>query len=286
MEAEALKILTQQLIDVLKLVLPKISSDWWRLLVIEKLTFDQQRFARKYQPDSLEQFDLAALLRIAEQNWNILSEFYSFETIVRTWLKEAQHIRNTLAHASVDGIDDETCYRYVDTIERLLKAFETSQDKLAIVSNQKKVLFNKLASPASPINTKAKSLPSQSPLAKAKLRVNTKPFLTKNFPEFLKYKITASRMYEKNEKKNYLDNWWFNFSEDNLKSNEFIILVGALDYENKNFRVFKVPTAFLLKNFDKIDSDKNGWINLYIHSVDLIDLRNSNNLSFREFAIN
>lgn len=282
MEAEVFKILIQQLINVLRTSLPSIASDWWNNLVIEKLTFEQQRIANKYPLNSLEKLDLSALLRVVDQNWNGLSELYNFERIVRTWLKEIQHISNEFAHASVDGIDDETCYRYVDTIERFLKALRTPQDKLAIVSNYKAVLRNKVAN----TTPKPTQKPEQSLVVKAKPRVNAKPFLTKSFSELLKYKIVASRMYEKNEKKSYLDNWWFNFSEDHLKSTEFIILVGALDYGNKNFRVFKVPTSYLIKSFDKIDSDKNGWINLYVHMTELIDLRNSNNLSFREFAIN
>lgn len=73
---------------------------------------------------------------------------------------------------------------------------------------------------------------------------------------------------------------------DDLKSDEFIVFAGALDYVNKNFRVIKVPTSYLLQNVDKIDMTKGEWINLYVHMRDLIDLRNNNNLSFRDFAIN
>jgi hypothetical protein len=93
-------------------------------------------------------------------------------------------------------------------------------------------------------------------------------------------------MYENNEKKSYLDNWWFKFMLEDVRSNEFIVLVGALDYLNKNFRIFKVPTSYLLQNIDKIDMTENGWINLYVQMRDLIDLRNNNNLSFRDFAKN
>jgi len=93
-------------------------------------------------------------------------------------------------------------------------------------------------------------------------------------------------MYENKEKKNYLDNWWFNFGLDNLKSNEFIVFVGALDYTNRNFRVFKVPTTYLFQNIDKMDMTDDGWINLYIHMENLIDIRNTNNLSFQGFSIN
>ena len=123
-------------------------------------------------------------------------------------------------------------------------------------------------------------------IVEPKLRVNSKPFLSKNFPELLRHKRSASRMYESKEREIYGDCWWFNFAYNDLNSNEFIVFIGALDYENKNFRVFKVPTAYLLHNLDKIDRGKNGWINLYIHLTDLIDLRNSNHLPFREFAIN
>lgn len=119
-----------------------------------------------------------------------------------------------------------------------------------------------------------------------RLKVNPKQFLKDNFPELIKYKRSASRMWESKEKKNYLDNWWFNFNCDYLKLNEFIVFIGALDYINKDFRVFKVPTEYLLKNINKIDKSKDGMINLYVHMKDLIDLRNKHNVSFRDFAIN
>lgn len=67
METAVLNILTHQLTEVLKDVLPKISTSWWTSLVIEKLTFQQQAFARQYRSDALEQLDLAALLRVADR---------------------------------------------------------------------------------------------------------------------------------------------------------------------------------------------------------------------------
>jgi hypothetical protein len=118
------------------------------------------------------------------------------------------------------------------------------------------------------------------------MRTNPKPFLSKNFPELLHYKIITSRMYENKDKISFKDNWWFNFGLDSLHSNEFIIFVGALDLTNEKFRIFKVPTSYLLQNIDKIDKTNKGWINIYIHMKDLIDLRNNNHLSFRDFAIN
>jgi len=118
------------------------------------------------------------------------------------------------------------------------------------------------------------------------MRTKSKPFLSESFPELLHYKRTTSRMWENKENKSYHDNWWFKFMHDDLKSDEFIVFVGALDYLNKNFRVLKVPTSYLLQNIDKIDMTENGWINLYVHMGNLIDMRTNNKLSFRNFAIN
>ena len=171
----------------------------------------------------------------------------------------------------------ESCAIGFDTpsavIERLLDKYENidrrSQDKTD--------------------DTKTRYIPeieTIKPELETSMRTNPKPFLSKNFPELKGYKRTASRMYENKEKKTYLDNWWFNFGIDNLKSDEFIIFIGALDYLNENFKIFKVPTSYLLQNIDKIDMTEKGWINLYVHMKDLIDLRNINNLSFCDFAIN
>ena len=66
MEKAVLNILTNQLTQVLKDSLPRVSTTWWKSLVIEELTFQQQSFAREYTPDSLEQLDLATLFRVAK----------------------------------------------------------------------------------------------------------------------------------------------------------------------------------------------------------------------------
>lgn len=155
-------------------------------------------------------------------------------------------------------------------IERLLNQIETQKNNSGM--NSEKVEEAKVES-QDPIGTTPRP------------KVNPKPFLKKNFPELLQYKKSSSRMYEKKENKNYRDNWWFNFSDEFLVPNDYVVFVGALDYKNKDFRIFKVPTNYLIENISKIDN-RNGWINIYVHFSNLIDLRNRNNLSFKEFVIN
>ncbi len=146
METVALNILADQLTNVLKDSLPKISVRWWESLVIEKLTFQQQSFAAKqYSSDSLEQLDLAALLRVVDQNWYELSQQFNLDKTARNWLRETQTIRNRWAHAPLGGLDDEARYRDLDTIERLLQAFGASLVDLETLRSCKKVLLSKLA---------------------------------------------------------------------------------------------------------------------------------------------
>lgn len=117
-------------------------------------------------------------------------------------------------------------------------------------------------------------------------RTNSKKYLQKNFPELLNHKQTTSRMYKKGDKPGYQDTWWFKFMEDDLDDREFIIFAGALDNENKEFKILKVPTEFLKSNKHKIDTNSKGWTILYIHFNDYIDLRHPANLSFSKFAVN
>lgn len=50
-------------------VLPAISDNWWKDTVLKALTFDQRQRVERKGSDSLLALDLAALIRILDQNW-------------------------------------------------------------------------------------------------------------------------------------------------------------------------------------------------------------------------
>ncbi|MGC2236494.1 MAG: hypothetical protein WA584_10055 [Pyrinomonadaceae bacterium] len=118
------------------------------------------------------------------------------------------------------------------------------------------------------------------------IKANSKDFIEREFPELPNYKILTSRMYEKSEKPQNRDNWWFNFMHEALDDNEFIVFAGALDYRNKNFKVFKVPASYVKDNIGKLYMDKNGWIIIYLHIKDFVDVRKNSHLSFNQFSLN
>lgn len=145
MSREPLGGLTQQLHSILAKHLPQLAKNWWQSLVLDKLTFQQQTFAQQRNYNSLDQLDLAALLRIIDQNWYDLSQKISLSGSARNWLKEAQSIRNRWAHAPVGGLDDETHYRDLDTIERLQQALGVDVEVLEDLRRQKLALMAKMA---------------------------------------------------------------------------------------------------------------------------------------------
>ena len=116
MPEDILKGFSLLLLSTLNNLLPKIKVEWWDSLVIDNLSFQQQSYAKQKNYSKLQDLDLAALIRVFDQNWYELSQHIKLDFQARTWLKESQSIRNRRAHAPIGGIDDEMYYRVIDTI--------------------------------------------------------------------------------------------------------------------------------------------------------------------------
>ncbi len=103
--------------------LPQLSADWWERYVLGVLTYQQQERVKQSRIVDLSGLDLAALLRVLDQNWFDLSARFNWPKEGRNWLKEAQTIRNRWAHAPSGDADPHDTYRDADTIDRLAKMF-------------------------------------------------------------------------------------------------------------------------------------------------------------------
>lgn len=141
---ESLSQLNQQLVKLLASALPALDSDWWNSLVLDKLTYQQKSFASSLPAHALDCLDLAALLRIADQNWYDIANQGGFNREARNWLKETQTIRNRWAHAPAQGLPDDMRYRDIDTIERLLQAFGANSQTLERIRQEKQNLLTRL----------------------------------------------------------------------------------------------------------------------------------------------
>ena len=157
---EIISTLNRQLNSVLNQSLPQIDPNWWQSLVLEKLTFQQKSFAENLPANALDQLDLAALLRVTDQNWYELTQKLNLNKEARNWLKEAQTIRNRWAHAPAEGLPDEIYYRDLDTIELLLQAFGANTETLNKISAEKQNLLLKIAATKAPAPTSTTENPT------------------------------------------------------------------------------------------------------------------------------
>jgi len=130
---------TDELRNLLKVWLPQLSVDWWKRYVLDVLTYQQQERVKQSRIVDLSGLDLAALLRVLDQNWFELSPRFNWPKEGRNWLKEAQTIRNRWAHAPSGDAEPYDAYRDADTIERLAKMFivgDAAQTKISLYKQQ------------------------------------------------------------------------------------------------------------------------------------------------------
>lgn len=81
-------------------LLPKTSDDWWEECVIEKLSYIQRETAKSRGFTKLEDFDLAALLRIADKSWYAMRNVAYLPTRERECIRDMMRVRNNWAHCS------------------------------------------------------------------------------------------------------------------------------------------------------------------------------------------
>lgn len=167
---ELTKLATLELERFLNTQLPTLGSNWWQSRVFDRLTFQQQRFVEERRQSELKDLDLAALLRVVDQNWPDLADRCSFPKEGRSWLKELQSVRNKWAHQSGRDATAEDHYRDVDTLWRVLQMLDASRATLDRIEGRRAEVAAKLAVLKSPCQESTASrttaeAPPQAPAA-------------------------------------------------------------------------------------------------------------------------
>ena len=139
--SQLLAVVTKQLNTYIQNVLPSLSNAWWEELVLPSLSFQQLRFVEQRREPSLSRLDLAALLRVFDQNWYAIAEAEKLTNEVRNYLKEMQTVRNRWAHATTVEFPDEDVYRDLDTIQRFVTAIRADAGSIAQVRCEKENLL-------------------------------------------------------------------------------------------------------------------------------------------------
>jgi hypothetical protein len=129
-------ILTKYLNDVL----PKICGNWWEECVLGKLSENQKRQIKIGKINSLELLDLAALLRLFNNNWQEISNKKNLSFEVRNYANELLSDRNKFAHLSNQEPNKEDIDRSADTIQRFIKALDESNYLILEIKNYRNSL--------------------------------------------------------------------------------------------------------------------------------------------------
>lgn len=109
-------------------ILPRVTDEWWQECVIANLTYNQKTIAEEKGYSKLEQFDLAALLRIADRSWYDMRSVAYLPSSQRQCIRALQRVRNNWAHFSGDTFDKDLILQDTDHI---LNFFEN-----VIITNQ------------------------------------------------------------------------------------------------------------------------------------------------------
>jgi SNF2 family DNA or RNA helicase len=136
-----LQIISVRLAVYLETILPSLYDEWWKQAVVDNLSFQQRQRMEQRNINSLGALDLAALLRVLDQNWYQISNKLNLPSEARHFVKEMQTIRNRWAHTSTEGISVDDTYRDLDTLQRFAVTIQADDDLIQEIRKTKKSLL-------------------------------------------------------------------------------------------------------------------------------------------------
>ena len=115
--------------------LPALGPDWWAQGVLSKLTYQQRAHADEQQWSNLDDLDVAAALRIVDQNWDLFRRRNLVRWDDRNWLKEAASVRNRHSH-DAPGREPGAgrTYRDLDTLTLLAEALDPGSPEAGLLA--------------------------------------------------------------------------------------------------------------------------------------------------------
>lgn len=108
------------LVEWLNGILPRVTDDWWDDCVIPSLSYTQRKMAEEKGFSSLSDFDLAALLRIANKSWYDMQTVAFLPPKEREVIRDMMAVRNNWAHCSVELPGKDTILNDLNTISALI----------------------------------------------------------------------------------------------------------------------------------------------------------------------
>ena len=107
--------LSEQMSGWLGKRLPQLTDDWWNDLVYNNLSQRQRDNVDAKNITDLKGLDLAALLRVFDRNWFVITSAWFVNNKERQKIKDMMGVRNFWAHVSSEELSKENllCSLYI-----------------------------------------------------------------------------------------------------------------------------------------------------------------------------
>lgn len=125
-------------------LLPRTTDDWWDECVLEKLSYNQREMAKSRGFKELGDFDLAALLRVADKSWYMMRNIMYLPTSERECIRDMMRVRNNWAHCSAVLPGKDMIINDLETLKAFFEQMECERNLL----NELDQLIDEVKSPA------------------------------------------------------------------------------------------------------------------------------------------
>ena len=147
--------LSEKMGDWLSNTLPRITNNWWDDLVMNHLSVLQRETVIANNIHDIKGLDLAAILRILDRNWFVITGYIFINNRERRYIRKMQEVRNSWAHITPNDITKQKVKDDVNVIIELLGAFGAKYDEtrkldefIYDVEDEKDIQQEKLETPS------------------------------------------------------------------------------------------------------------------------------------------
>uniref|UniRef100_UPI003FD7D85B SNF2-related protein n=1 Tax=Ruminococcus bicirculans (ex Wegman et al. 2014) TaxID=1160721 RepID=UPI003FD7D85B len=118
---------SKTMLNWLNTLLPRVTDNWWDECVIPSLSFTQHEIAIEKGYSKLSDFDLAALLRIANKSWYDLQTVMFLPSHERETVRKMISVRNNWAHCSTELPGKDVIIHDLNTTRSFIEQFNGDQ---------------------------------------------------------------------------------------------------------------------------------------------------------------
>lgn len=116
-------------------ILPRVTDSWWEDCVLTSLSYSQREIAQKKNFSRLSDFDLAALLRIANKSWYDMRTVAYLPNNERECIREMMNVRNNWAHCSTELPGKDTILHDLKIIRQFAQQLNCKKEIYSRIDN-------------------------------------------------------------------------------------------------------------------------------------------------------